>query len=64
LEVSFQDLLSALALMLVFEGILPFLTPDGHRKVMTQMAGMNDRTLRITGFISMVAGLGLLLLIR
>lgn len=64
MEVSFQDLLSALALMLVFEGILPFLTPGGHRKVMTQMAGMNDRTLRITGLISMVAGLGLLFLVR
>ena len=64
MDISLQDLFSALALMLVFEGILPFLTPDGHRKVMTQMAGMDDRTLRMTGLISMVAGLCLLLLIR
>lgn len=59
-----QDLLAAIALVLVLEGILPFLTPDGMRKVMTQMASMDDRSLRISGLISMIVGLGLLYFIR
>lgn len=59
-----QDLFAAIALLLVLEGILPFINPQGMRNVMAQMANMNDQTLRITGLISMVAGLGLLLLIR
>ncbi len=59
-----QDLLAAIALVLVLEGILPFLAPDGMRKIMVQMASMDNRSLRISGLISMVAGLGLLYLIR
>lgn len=59
-----QDLLAAIALVLVLEGILPFLTPDGMRKVMVQMASMDDRSLRISGLVSMVAGLTLLYFIR
>ena len=59
-----NDLLNALALLLVFEGILPFLSPDGMRSMMTRMAQMDDRSLRITGLVSMLAGLGLLLLVH
>ena len=59
-----QDLLAAIALVLVLEGILPFLTPDGMRKVMTQMASMDDRSLRVSGLISMMVGLTLLYFIR
>ena len=59
-----QDLLAAIALVLVLEGILPFLTPDGMRKVMTQMASMDDRSLRMSGLVSMIVGLTLLYFIR
>lgn len=59
-----DDLLNALALLLVFEGILPFLSPGGMRSMMTRMTQMDDRSLRITGLVSMLAGLGLLLLLR
>lgn len=59
-----HDLLAAIALVLVLEGILPFLTPDGMRKIMTQMASMDDRSLRISGLISMITGLGLLYFTR
>ena len=59
-----QDLLSAFALMLVLEGILPFLSPDATRRAM-QMAGrMDDRGLRTTGLISMLAGVALLYFVR
>ncbi len=59
-----HDLLSALALLLVLEGILPVLNPRGVRQALLQMAQMNDRVLRFTGLGSMVVGLILLYAIR
>ncbi len=59
-----QDLFSALALVLVIEGLLPFLTPGGYRKVVTSMLDMDDRKLRMMGLISMFAGLFFLYLVR
>lgn len=51
-----HDLLTALALLLVIEGIFPFLNPKGMRKMMAMMAQMDDRSLRVAGLISMVVG--------
>ena len=59
-----QDLLAALALVLVIEGILPFINPEGMRKVWLQMAESDTKSLRIMGLVSMIAGLILLNLIR
>ncbi len=59
-----QDLFSALALVLVIEGLLPFLTPAGYRKAMISMLQMNDQKLRIMGLSSMLAGLFFLYLVR
>lgn len=55
-----RDLLAAVALLLVLEGILPFANPQGVRRIWLMMAQMDDRSLRVAGLISM--GLGLLLL--
>ncbi len=54
------DLLTAIALLLVIEGILPAASPGGLRRVFLQAAEMDDRSLRTAGLISM--GLGVLLL--
>lgn len=59
-----QDLWAALALVLVIEGLLPFISPRGMRSAWQQMAQMDDRTLRLTGLISMIAGLVVLGLVR
>ena len=59
-----QDLLSAIALVLVFEGLLPFLTPTSYRKAMITMLQMDDNKLRIMGLGSMFAGLFFLYLVR
>lgn len=59
-----NELFVALAIVLVIEGILPFLSPSSMRKYMAQMSQMDDQTLRITGFISMVIGVGLLYLVK
>lgn len=50
----------ASALMLVIEGIMPFLNPTTFRRALLQMAGMKDRQLRSVGLFSMVLGVVLL----
>jgi uncharacterized protein YjeT (DUF2065 family) len=58
------DLLSALALMLVLEGLLPFLSPRKFRETMKSMLEMNDGQIRFASLIAMVAGAALLYLVR
>lgn len=57
-------LLTALGLMLVLEGITPFLSPRRLRELLLQVARMDDRSLRIAGLCAMLIGLGLLYLGR
>jgi uncharacterized protein YjeT (DUF2065 family) len=59
-----NELLSALALVMVIEGILPFLSPRTMRSYMMQMSQMDDRSLRITGLVAMIAGVILLYLVK
>lgn len=57
------SLLAALALMLVLEGILPFLAPSLWRETFRKMTEMSDGQLRFIGLTSMLGGLLLLYLI-
>ena len=59
-----SDLLAALALMLVFEGMLPFLNPKGWRRLISAVSAMNDRDLRIAGAVSMALGVAALYWVR
>lgn len=59
-----NDLLAALALLLVLEGLMPFLNPAGLRRALIQVAGLPDAVLRGAGFASMVAGALLLWWLR
>lgn len=59
-ETLLASLFVATALMLVIEGILPFINPAMFRRSLIQMIGISDRALRITGLFSMCLGLGLL----
>jgi uncharacterized protein YjeT (DUF2065 family) len=63
--VSLGDILvPALALMLVLEGMLPFLAPAAWREAFVRMTAMKDGQIRFMGLISMLAGLLLFLMIR
>jgi uncharacterized protein YjeT (DUF2065 family) len=53
-------LLGALALMLVFEGLLPFLSPQQWRKVFERATRLTDGQIRFLGLTCMVLGLLLL----
>jgi hypothetical protein len=58
-----SDMLWAgLALMLVFEGLLPFFNPKGWREVFTRAAQLGDGQIRFMGMVSMLLGLVLLLI--
>lgn len=59
-----DDLARAFCLMLVIEGIIPFLYPQRWRQLVASLALVNDRRLRMMGLVSMLIGAGLLLLLR
>lgn len=59
-----EALLIGFALMLVLEGIIPFLYPAKWRNLVATLSQISDKHLRIMGLISMLAGIGLLYLIR
>ena len=59
-----NDLWVAMALMLVLEGIAPFLSPDTLRRMLVTVAQMDNRTLRMAGLVNMLAGVGLLYLVH
>jgi hypothetical protein len=54
----------ALALMLVFEGLLPFLSPRAWRNVFERALQLSDGQIRFIGLSSMLIGLLLVLLWR
>jgi uncharacterized protein YjeT (DUF2065 family) len=59
-----HDLMVALCLVMVMEGILPFLSPTAWRKTIYLVAQLDDRSMRIMGLISMLMGAGLLFLVN
>jgi uncharacterized protein len=61
---SQQLLITAVALMLVFEGILPFLAPGLWRETFRRLTEMSDGQIRFIGLTSMLIGLILLYFAR
>ena len=57
-------LLGALALMLVIEGLLPFLSPGSWRAMFERATRLSDGQIRFVGLSSMVVGLLLLAIWR
>ena len=59
-----EELGKALCLMLVLEGIIPFLYPARWRNLVVRLAIVSDSQLRTMGFVSMVIGVGLLYILK
>ncbi|MFT5445854.1 MAG: hypothetical protein ACI9DC_001015 [Gammaproteobacteria bacterium] len=59
-----QDLLAALALVLIIEGMLPFLNPTGFRRTMQMLSQLDDSKLRFAGLTAMIVGCLLLYVVR
>ena len=61
---NFNDLWAALALVLVIEGLLPFISPRFYRQSAEQLSALPDRVIRMIGLAVIVVGLVSLSLIR
>lgn len=51
-----ESLAKAICLMLILEGMLPFLYPGRWRKLVLTLAITSDKQLRMTGFLCMLIG--------
>ena len=61
---AWSDLLAGFAFYLIIEGLLPFATPIGWRRGLALLAQLEDSQLRSFGLGIVIAGLGLLFVIR
>ena len=59
-----QDLLTAVGLLLILEGLLPGIAPSTWLKVMRDASKLGTRGIRIAGIISMLSGALLLQLLN
>lgn len=60
---DWTELLRAVALVMVIEGILPFVAPVRWRQMMLSVMQLDSRAIRAIGLLSMLAGLLLLNLV-
>jgi uncharacterized protein YjeT (DUF2065 family) len=51
-----QDMLTAFALLLILEGLLPMIAPQAWQRAMQELSRHNPRAIRIGGIVSMLAG--------
>ena len=59
-----HELAVAFCLMLVIEGIIPFISPGRWRKMLLVLDQIDDNTMRMIGLGSMLTGTVLLLMIN
>ena len=59
-----NNLFFAFALMLVLEGLLPFIAPGAWRETFRRLIQLTDGQIRFIGLISMLAGIILLMVFR
>lgn len=57
-------LLTAFGLMLILEGLMPFLAPKAWRQTFQRMIELKDGQLRFVGLVSMLGGILLMLFVR
>ncbi len=58
-----DNIVFIIALVMIAEGIMPFLSPTRWKKLLLKMLSIDDRTLRIIAFIMMLVGVVLLSII-
>lgn len=61
---NWEDLATAACLVLVLEGIMPFLSPARWKHTLRTVLVLDDRSVRLVGLGSMLAGAALLYWVR
>jgi len=51
-----QDVLTAFALLLIIEGLMPGIAPAAWQRYLAEITRMNPKTVRVAGIVSMLAG--------
>jgi uncharacterized protein len=64
MPLNLTDLLAAIGLFFVMEGIAPFLNPRGVKRALAKLLEVRERELRIAGLGSMLVGVFILFLVR
>lgn len=59
-----SEILTAVALLLVIEGMLPFVKPSRYKQLVAQIVRLSDSQLRVFGLTAMIGGLLLLFFVR
>jgi len=59
-----SEILTAIALLFVIEGMLPFIRPSRYKQLVAQIVRLSDNQLRLTGLSAMIVGLVLLFFVR
>lgn len=59
-----HELIVAVALVFIIEGVMPFISPGRWRRMVETLAHYSDGSMRTVGLISMVFGVGLLYLVN
>jgi uncharacterized protein len=61
---NWTELLTAVALVLVLEGMLPFVSPRKYREMVAEISRLGDNHIRTVGFVVMIVGVVVLFLVR
>ncbi|HEX4376457.1 MAG TPA: DUF2065 domain-containing protein [Steroidobacteraceae bacterium] len=61
---DWTDLIAALAIVCIIEGVMPFINPSGMKRLLERISSLEERQMRIAGFVSMAVGLTILFLVR
>ena len=64
MPLNLADLMAALGLFLVLEGIAPFANPAGLKRALARLAEAGERELRIAGLGSMLVGIAIIFWVR
>jgi uncharacterized protein YjeT (DUF2065 family) len=63
-KLDWNELLAAVAIVCIIEGIMPFVYPMALKRLLGKLSATGERELRLIGFLSILAGLLLLFMVR
>ena len=59
-----KEILTAVALVLIIEGLLPFASPGRYRQMVAEIVRLGDNHIRTVGLAVIVIGLVMLFIVR
>ena len=60
---GFKELFIAIGLILILEGLIPFISPSSYKRALLQLKEIHDNYLRIVGLVLIILGVIILNLI-